>query len=523
MGNDDEVKGGSEGQKGRGSRTPKSAGRTTRSGRNKSNEVEDTKELVLRSRSMFLRDVRQQLGRKELYDLNDEFAKTKKNRSPVVLLSVGLFVVVMVAAGIAVTSYIQQRSQNVPVAISSFQDVNLMELLDKAKQINDRLASVERDLRNLESNRSDEIKAVRAKGAQQIQLIENELISNSEKQAKIAAIRAQTAVAARRINAKYADPIKKKQAEIADLQDQAAKYDTRRMQEAKKQEAILNNQQKLFDLRMQKTVGYYKAELSGLNKRYETEIASISRHNVQFVALMKRNQATEIARLIAKYNPTFTSPGLTALINEPISADSVRAINRDPFVRMVVRAGVVGSASISELQNRVDNFSTLIGALQKVPYKNSVPPALSHLRYFNRRIMDGYRSIGKGLTEIVGRKDRQIQLLRRKVAQAENVITVKESIITEYDHALSVLVRNSRENGYVLDARNTSRVAVFVDPLYHVKNGDTAYVFRRDDQQIGTIKFSVSDGTITAQQVSLDKNDVPMRPFDKILLNLNLK
>ncbi|HUX21387.1 MAG TPA: hypothetical protein VMW69_09110 [Spirochaetia bacterium] len=522
MGNDDEVKGGSAGPKARGSRPTRSTGRTSGAGVGKSNAVEDSnsKELAIRSRNMFLRDVEHQLARRELYNLDEEFAKTKKNRSPVVILSVGLFVVIMLAAGIAVTTYIQQRSQNVPVNISSFQDVNLMELLDRAKQLNDQQTAAQRDLQTLEASQSDEINAVRSNESHQVQLVNNELISAGEKQTKIATIRAQAEYQVRQIEAKYADPITKKKAEITSLQNQAAQYDTRQMQQAKKQEAILNNQQKLFDLQMQKTVDYYKKQIADTNSQYESQIASIDQHNTQLITLMKQNQATEIAQLIAKYNPTFSSPELAALISQPIPADPVSSVTEDPFVRMVVQAGVVNATSISDLQNRMNNFAALIGALQKVPYENSVPPALAHLRYFNNQIVNGYRSIGQGLTEIVGQKNQQIQQLQQKLAQADGIISTKDSTIAEYTQALSSLVRNSRENGYVLDARDPSKIAVFVDPLYHVTNGDTAYVFRRDDQQIGTIRFSVSDGTITAQQLSLDKKDTPMQPFDKILLNL---
>ena len=516
MGNDDEVKGGSAGPKGRGSRSSRSTGRSSGSSR----DVEDSKELAVRSRTMFLRDVQQQLARKELYNLDDEFAKTKKNRSPVVILSVGLFVVIMVAAGIAVTTYIQQRSQNVPVNISAFQDVNLMELLDRAKQLNDQLSNAQQNLQTIESNQSNEIDSVRSNEAQQIQLVNNQLISDAEKRTKIATIRAQAAAQVNQIQAKYADPIKKEKATITSLQNQAAQYDTRQMQQAKKQEAILNNQQKLFDLQMKKTEDQYTKQIADLKQQYTSQIASINQHNSQLITLMKQNQATEIAQLTAKYNPTFTSPELLSLINEPIPADPATAVSQDAFVRMVVQDGVVSASSIQDLQNRMESFATLLGALQKVPYENSVPPALAHLRFFNNQIVSGYRTIGKGLTEIIGQKNQSIQQLQQKVSQADSVISAKDSTIAEYTHALSALVRNSRENGYVLDARNPSKIAVFVDPLYHVKSGDTAYVFRRDDQQIGTIRFSVSDGTVTAQQVSLDKKDVPMQPFDKILLNL---
>lgn len=470
---------------------------------------------------MFLRDVQQQLARKELYNLDEEFSKTRKNRSPVVILSISLFVIVMVAIGIAVTTYIQRRSQNVPVNVASFQDVNLMSLLDRAKQINDKLTIANRNLQTVQQNEGNDISSVQDNEAHEIDLVNNELISASAKRSRIAVIRsrAQTQIAA--IHAKYADPLKKARDEISNLQNQAAQYDTHQMQEAKKQEAVLNNQQKLFDMQMKQTEDYYNHQLAQQKKQAEAQIATLNRHHTQIVDLLKQNQATEIANLIKKYNPTFTSPSIVSLLNEQIPVDPSSDAAQAPFERLAVQAGVVSASSINDLQTRIANFALLISALQKVPYENSIPPTLAHLSYFNHQIVSGYRSIGKGLTEIIAQKNNQIQQLHQKVASVDGVIASKDAIIAEYDHALTSLIRSSRENGYVLDASNPSKIAVFVDPLYHVKSGDTAYVFRSDDQKIGTIRFTVANnGTLHAQQVSLTKKDVPMKPFDKILLNL---
>jgi hypothetical protein len=508
MGNDDEMK--EEDSKPKSSRAPR---RSTRKQPPGPAGDSDTQALVTRSRAMFLRDVEHQLARRELYNLDEEFEKTRRNRSPVVWLSITIFVTAMVVIGVAVTTYIQQRSQRVPVNVSSFQDVNLMELLDRAKQLNDQLNTAQDDLGSVKTAEANDIAAAQRSATNQIELVNNELISDSQKQERIAAIKSQLQAQINQIDARYAPQIKEKQAAVDDAQSKVAAYDTQQVQAAKKQQDILDNQQRLFDIQMQKTVDQYESQIKSLKDQYTAQIASINQHNDQLVDLMKRNQATEIANLIAKYNPTFTTSNLLSILNEPVPSGNDATPAPDTYTKMLVQAGTMSATSISDLQNRMSEISTLISRLQQVPYLNSVPPTLSHIAALNSAIAAGYSQIGNNLASIISARDAQIARLNQNIAQ-------RDAVISNYTHALSSLVDTSRENGYILDARNTSNIAVFVDPLYRVKSGDTGYVFRADDQQIGTIKFTVNDSGISGQVASLVHDDTPMQPFDKILLNL---
>jgi len=99
-------------------------------------------------------------------------------------------------------------------------------------------------------------------------------------------------------------------------------------------------------------------------------------------------------------------------------------------------------------------------------------------------------------------------------------VSEESRVIGAYNHALSSLINNSRENGYIIDARDTSDIVVFVAPIYTVKDGESAFVFRKDDEPIGTIRLHVTSDGFTGTLVSLAKGTVPMEPFDKILLDV---
>lgn len=495
MGNDNEVAPEGAG----GSRPPRRTSRSEtpmKAGGSSPANTSDSKELMARSRSLFLRDVERQLARKELYNLDEEFAKTRHNRSPVVWLSVLIFVSVMVVIAVAVTSAIQTRSQKVPVNITAFEDVNLRDILDRAKQLDFQMQTARTALANLQSSEERQLQDARNNAEQQIQVVDAEILTPEQKKKQEAAIRDQLGAQLYRIRAGFASQLEDAKKKIADIQKQLDRYDARQIEAAKKNEAVLNNQQRIFDIQMQNTVNTYQSHIQQLTQQFTSQIESIKQNDAELVAALKRSHATEISNLIATYNPTFTSPEITSILNRPIApADSTP----DAYSSVALHEGVVGQTGLSDLGLRIRDFGLLLGRLREIPYKNSIPSALDHLESLSREVAGNYQSIANGL--------------------AARVIADND-LIDSYNNALNSLIQNSRENGYIIDPRDSSRMVVFIAPIYKVQEGEAAFVFRKDDEPIGTIRLQVGPNGVTGRLVSLVKPTEPMEPFDKILLDV---
>jgi hypothetical protein len=77
----------------------------------------------------------------------------------------------------------------------------------------------------------------------------------------------------------------------------------------------------------------------------------------------------------------------------------------------------------------------------------------------------------------------------------------------------------NRENGYILDPRDTSNIQVYMDRIRQVQDGTIGYVFREDDEFIGTIEFNRDGEVVTAGLVEL-VDDRSLQPFDKVLIQV---
>ena len=120
----------------------------------------------------------------------------------------------------------------------------------------------------------------------------------------------------------------------------------------------------------------------------------MKQHNDEFVSLLKKNQAAEIANLIATYNPTYTDQQITAILSSPIA---VVGSLPDAFGSQVLKEGVLNQDNLSALSSQTADYSTLIDRLRQVPYKNSVPGTLDHLVFLHQQSLYYFQQIANGL------------------------------------------------------------------------------------------------------------------------------
>ena len=80
---------------------------------------------------------------REIYDLEGEFAKTKKNRSLLVPFVTILTLAVLGLVAWGITSSIQKANNAAPVDVAAFDDLNLKDLLDSAKRNENDMATAQ--------------------------------------------------------------------------------------------------------------------------------------------------------------------------------------------------------------------------------------------------------------------------------------------------------------------------------------------------------------------------------------------
>lgn len=469
-------------------------------------QVKDLSEVA---KEVFLQEANRIRAEKpKLYDLEEEFARTRANRSFRTAFLILGFVIVAAGVTVFLTLFIQNQSRRVPVDISDFQDVNLKDLLSSAANNENDLDKAKRALADVQQELETKSEALSSDIAGQIAVLNAQGMSASSTGAAVKKLQAQESAGLDALRAQYAPVLEARQADVAAAQKKVDSYNQTQLTAARKQEEVLNNQQHLHDIELAQTKAYYEAKLKELSDGHQREIAALKENQARVVKAMDDTKKREIAALILTYNPVFTTDALKALLASPLSPGISSSF--PVLAPQLVEGGYSTADAIAAMRDALQNRSALYARIKSIPYQNSVPSALAHLDFFDRSLVRSYEDIsGRLLQQIRADKD----ALKARDAQ----IAQLNSIVGQDQAAFQFYARKIRENGFLVDVRDPQRIVPFVSSSSPVADGDQGLVFRADDEYIGTILFSVTAVGISARQVELAP-DKQFEPFDKFLI-----
>lgn len=461
----------------------------------------DSRELTHEAATIFIKEDITHNQPPELYDLDAEFANKRKNRSKITTVSLILFTFLFSLAAFIVTQYIEYQNSRIPISINAFEDVNLREIFDKAKQYENEMKDAVRDLDDIYTARDNALSQLRSDAENRIRIIE---AGNSDNKSSLI----------NRVNLELKETLETEEAlwqekadnakeKIDSIQDKIDAYDTRILEKAKEQESIINNQQKRFDMEMEKSVQYYENKIQEINRDHITQINSINQVNRDLIATLRQSNKEYIESLEEKYNPEFDEEFsyIYGFNSEP---GNFYMKERD-IGSVIYEEGLITPDESSDIFRNIETSMETFKRLGEIPYYNSPKDAISYLEFRYYEFLNQYKKLIYGLTSLLEEKNMSISKRNFEISQM--------------DYFLTRYLKTNRINGVIIDPRGRD-IKVFIDPIYQIKNGTLGFVFRNDSDFIGTIKMRHINGDIVATIETLEDKDRGMNAFDKILINL---
>ena len=317
---------------------------------NKMNDEE--KNYLEESKSTFLPEIIVDKDEPQVtYSLSDEFSKTRKNRTPFLYLTIFAFVGLLVAGTVLLSGYIQKKFRDSTVTVTAFEDLRLIEILDKSKKLEGDLGRARDELKALRTAMND------------------------------ALLQAKSPEARRAVEARYRARLQKKQTEVAGIQKEIDSHDARLQESIKKAEEMVSNYQKLHRLEMDRQKNIYEARMEDL---------------------------------VRKYNPWFTEADVKNALRSPDAPKNAP----------------VDQAGYTAARKAAREHAVLMKRMQKIPYKNSVSPALDKMQSNFEALQSHHESLWQAFVK--------------------------------YRHAFDFLSRTQPESGYVVDSRDKNNVYVYL-------------------------------------------------------------
>lgn len=436
------------------------------------NEIE-IKDLDVRSTSFLPTEIKDIDSITDIYSLEDEFAKTKKNRNIGLYSAIGLFFLLVIGAAIAFSIYIQQRNQQVEINISEFEDLRLKEVIDSARshENNLDLLLIKKEILEVE-HRKKVLEVQRKYHQRELDLLARSL-PEKQTDVRLAGLRQAERQEISKVNASFEEELQVKEEEIERIKQELA--EKKAAEESGQAEAI-SNVDRLNKLKMEQLKESNDSGVVALREYYENYVEYLT--NV--------------------YNPPFKSRRLQSIINSASNYDVKTTNGYHPVLQ---QEGVTSYSNYAQLQQKKENNQSVLNRIQRIPYRGSVAPALSAVSTITQSISSDYENL---------------------LARSANVMRYKNGIIENYRNAIDLFLADKSESGYIINADDEKSIHIQLNDIYKDYADQTALVFRSDDEYIGKIRISQMgyDGILRARVVERVKSK-PFKPFDKILLEIN--
>lgn len=471
-----------------------------------------------RSKKHFLKSQVTDNEERRFYNLEEEFQKTRKNRSWWIAGVILLLLAAALTSTILITRQIRRASETAQVDIGNFDDINLQDVLDRAKRLENSISRIQEKIDRLKRERDQELKLSTDKEKQAVEVIENTPLSAAEEGSRIRRRRQQGREEREAITTQYAGLLQEAEDERADLQKKLDQYDARKLEEAREQAEIMDNQERLFQIEMNQREEHYKELIRSLKKNHQNEMENTTQHYQELIRLLKGNHRNQIAALILKFNPRITDEEILSITGNQAGPDfSLRQkIEEEPLPSgdYMIQRGTLPPQEYRETRSALQKLALVTDRLSEIPFENDVPPLLQSQKTLIAQLNTNYGSQ-------LSRFRRSLQEVDTQLAQTRKALAAEKRERELFQRALSFQLRQQRESGYIIGAAPADALLLLLNDMSQLIPGDTAIVFRDDDQMIARIKLTQQEGSrYRAEVLEMLSEGETIQPLDKVLITI---
>ncbi|OQA97205.1 MAG: hypothetical protein BWY23_01659 [Spirochaetes bacterium ADurb.Bin218] len=434
---------------------------------------DESKEIVSLAGKFLPEEIVNSDGRTEIYSLEEEYAKTRKNKNWFVIFTVVGFILFISLITYLIYNYSTDKDRNIEVNITEFDDLRLKEILNSTRITDNNIQLAKNDIIKLQVEMRNAILEVNNRYLQSQNALLDKGYSDAEVKSRLALLKKEEEAEVNSIKKKYDGLISEKRAYVSSVEQEKIKA----LRELEKQS---------------KKFGKFSDE----NKVYEQKMKMLTESSQSGLALMANFYERYVRYIIQKYNPLFSSGEVKSALDRNMKRDET--LNLKGYDDLYQKENIISKKRFDETRQKIYDQNVLIQRLIGVGYENSVPVALRTIDNLSHSIVNDYETLVFSLLSTVKEKNSELE---------------------DYRIALDAVLKEKPESGYIISAKDTSKISVHINRLIPVHDGDEALVFRTDDLYIGKIiLYRTSDG-IKGKLDSLAGKE-KLRPFDRILIKV---
>ena len=461
----------------------------------------------------------QTVNSKDSYDLEKEYAKTKKNKSlfSTLILVVSIAVVVIAAWGI--TAYINTKNEEITVNLSEFEGLNVKNLLDSVNKVQTNYDNAMKNRTNLISDRDMALKNAEEKRDNDLFLIESLTLKPAEEEKRKTAVYEEYENSVALVNQVYEPQIMIAETELAEYKKQLDEYDTAKLEAARQQEQVLDSERRV-----------HRLEMENLSKTYEQRITDIQTAYAQ----ERQNNADQIRRSVSEVSQKYIQeidqldPDLTKSSTQGV-VNTINANEYDSFdsEKFIAENEVNDDSIVTDLtlfQQDYNKYVAVTEPFDGIPYKKSLPAYISAAKKLVAKLGQDYQNTilkfsdeKKELKSTISSLNSQITQLKKdneaeKAALKANFVQEKAQLAADYTNLYDGILASAKANAVVISAHSKDSIRIYVVPAQrdHITEAGVGAEIKASKSVKGVIKPIADEPGFYLFESALDKNGNPV-------------
>lgn len=404
----------------------------------------------------------------EDYLIEEEFRKTRKNRSSVTVLLFLLLAGLLGLGSYFLSLNVERQSGELQTNIRDFQNIQLRELLNIINALRDSISRVEQERILLEQELSEAIIVLDRNYQSRLDLLEG---TEEEVLKQQAALQGSNRREISALRAEYEMEFVRLDGELIQLRAELSQYDSGLSDTQAEDQNF--SRDRLRSLEIQRLTDSYESRIASLRVFYGDQLSDKD----QLLNLVEN-----------RYNPVFKDNTLRELL---VAEPEISPVIPNAQVHKSVEP------RYEDLWTYYQYTEKLVQRLQKIPYEGDVDKSLKSIELYQTELVRSYEDI--------------IQDLSQRLRDMEQ-------LQTQYRHSFDSFIGQFREDGIILDARDSERILIHLNAFVQAFSGQMLYVFRGEVLSAVLILLPLNEHGQQYARLHQELIADPVQAYDRILL-----
>lgn len=350
-----------------------------------------------------------------VYDLETEYSKTRKNKLWAVWIALALTFAVVVLVTIFTMRGLSASNQNVEVNLSSFETLNLQNLFDQVSRIQEKYDEATKRRVELKGNLDARLARAEMKRESDLELLKNTRLSKSVAQARRTQILSDYEKEIAAAHSELDENLAVADAEVAQYAEQLKSYDGESFRDEKLRQQI-DSERQLHQLEKQRLVRTYEDMLENSRvELQETRLKEFEERRAATTEITNRYEAE-----IALYDPIINDAKILGIVSEAGKLDVAEIYSLEKIVDSEANLSESFMEALKQIEENYEKLDVLYKQSASIPNRNTMRSVVSAERKLSVELANGLTLAAVSEIEDISQKLRDTEE-QRDAERMENL------------------------------------------------------------------------------------------------------